>query len=103
LTLRVKLSMLLPNVSLLLMLLLISEAEAVLFASQISSSLGIYSLVLEGDAIYIYIYILPFSSRFFSNNRILLPLFMISLIACFLCIAGRLVKSQGKQITVHVV
>jgi hypothetical protein len=49
--------MLLPNVSPLLMLLLISEAEAVLFASQISSSLGIYSLVLEGDAIYIYIYI----------------------------------------------
>jgi hypothetical protein len=35
----------------------ISEAEAVLFASQISSSLGIYSLVLEGDAIYIYIYL----------------------------------------------
>jgi hypothetical protein len=49
------------------LLIAIGEAQAALSAFQIASSLAIYSLVLEGDAINI-ILPLPFSSRLLSKT-----------------------------------
>ena len=78
----------------------IGEAQAALLASQIASSLGIYSLILEGDAINI---ILAIQQLDLSETGILLPLFLIFRFTCYLCIAGRLLKSLEVPIFMHIV